>query len=183
LGIRSASNQSHSVCARANLTPVAGQISTRPIKGVADDGFGGALNDATANSVGVNFDWLVTPSFGVFGRYTYSSTDLDPVNPERPGGNVNAQAFQIGLAFPDLGKKGALGTLSCVVPFDVVAGRKFLVAGGGDGGTEYEFEASYFRPIANNIAIIPSVYLIGNPNNFESNPAIYGGTLRMQLAF
>jgi len=126
---------------------------------------------------------LVTPSFGVFGRYTYSSTHLDPVNPERPDGNVNAQAFQIGLAFPDLGKKGALGTLSCVVPFDMVAGRKFLVAGGGDGGTEYEFEASYFRPIANNIAIVPSVYLIGNPNNFESNPAIYGGTLRMQFAF
>jgi hypothetical protein len=160
-----------------------GVVSAEPIYGVADDGQGGRIKPATVNAFGVNFDWLITSKFGIFGRYSYASTEIEPSTPGRAGGNINSQSFQFGLGFPDLGKQGALATLSFLVPFDVLSGRRFLVAGGGDGGTQYEFEATYHYPITNNIALVPAFYLIGNANNFDSNPTIYVGNLRAQFSF
>ncbi len=74
-------------------------------------------------------------------------------------------------------------TLTYIVPFSILDGRDFLISGGGDGGIEYEFEASYYFPLTNNIAIIPAFYLIVNPNNFSDNPNIYVGNLRAQFSF
>lgn len=168
---------------RSAIAPVDGQIKTRPLLGVADDGFGGSLEDATADAFGVNFDWLIAPKFGVFGRYTYATTHLTPETHGISGGDVTAQSLQLGVAFPDLGKQGALATLTYVVPFDLLDGEEFLVAGGGDGGTQYEFEAAYYFPLSDRIAIIPSLYAIGNPNNFDANPTIYTGTVNTQFTF
>jgi hypothetical protein len=160
-----------------------GGATGEPIYGVADDGFGGSIENASADTFGLNFDWLVTRGFGVFGRYSYGSTNIEPTTSGRPSGEVNAQAFQFGFAFPDLGRQGALGTLSFLVPFDVLDGRDFLAAGGGNGGTQYEVEASYFLPITDNIAVVPAFYVIGNPNNFDDNPTIFIGNLRTQFSF
>ncbi len=171
---------------RSNIKQIFGQIGGaigEPIYGLADDGFGGPLRSATADTFNFNFDWRVASGLGVFGRYSHGSTHLTPVNPTRPKGDVNAQAFQLGVAFPDLVKEGALATFSFLVPFDVLGGRQFLVSGGGNGGTQYEFEATYFYPVTNNIAIVPAFYLIANPNNFDDNPTIYVGNLRAQFSF
>jgi hypothetical protein len=171
---------------RSNIKQIFGQIGGaigEPIYGLADDGFGGPLRSATADTFNFNFDWRVASGLGVFGRYSHGSTHLTPVNPTRPKGDVNAQAFQLGVAFPDLVKAGALATFSFLVPFDVLGGRNFLVSGGGNGGTQYEFEATYFYPVTNNIAIVPAFYLIANPNNFDDNPTIYVGNLRAQFSF
>jgi Carbohydrate-selective porin, OprB family/S-layer homology domain len=154
-----------------------------PIYGLADDGFGGALKPATANTFGFNFDWLVTKGFGVFGRYTYGNTNLTPVDPLRSKGDVNNQSIEFGLAFPDLGKPGAQATFSFIVPSDVIKGRRFLVAGGGDGGTQYDIEATYSYPINDNISLVPSFYAIINPNNYSTNPTVFVGNLRMQFSF
>ncbi len=171
---------------RSNIKQIFGQVGGaigEPIYGLADDGFGGPLRSATADTFNFNFDWRVASGLGVFGRYSHGSTHLTPVNPTRPKGDVNAQAFQLGAAFPDLVKEGALATFSFLVPFDVLGGRQFLVSGGGNGGTQYEFEATYFYPVTNNIAIVPAFYLIANPNNFDDNPTIYVGNLRAQFSF
>jgi hypothetical protein len=160
-----------------------GIVSAEPIYGVADDGQGGSIKPATVNAFGVNFDWLITPKIGIFGRYGYATTDITPSTPGRSGGSINSQSIQFGVGFPDLGKQGALATLSFLLPFDVLSGRKFLAAGGGDGGTQYDFEATYHYPITNNISLVPAFYLIGNPNNFDSNPTIYVGNLRAQFSF
>ncbi|KYC37225.1 porin [Scytonema hofmannii PCC 7110] len=171
---------------RSNIQQINGFIGGpigEPIYGFADDGFGGPLRNATADIFGFNFDWRVTPGFGVFGRYAYGSTHLTPVDSTKPKGDVNAQSFQLGVAFPDLGKQGALATISYLIPFSVLDGRKFLVSGGGDGGVQYEFEMTYFYPLTNNIAIVPAFYLIGNVNNFSDNPNIYVGNIRVQFSF
>lgn len=168
---------------RSRILPVDGQIRTRPIIGVADDGFGGELEDATANSFGFNFDWLITPKFGLFGRYTYASTHLNPATDGMESGNINVQSVQVGVALLDLGKRGALATISYVVPFDILEGRRFLVSGGGDGGTQYEIEANYYFPINGNVAIVPTFYITGNPNNFDDNPTIFSGAVRTQFNF
>ncbi|MDX2229637.1 MAG: iron uptake porin [Leptolyngbyaceae cyanobacterium bins.349] len=151
--------------------------------GYADDGFGGTVRTSTAHTFVANFDWLITKNFGVFGRYSYGITDINPRNPGRSGGEVRVQSFQAGLGFPDVGKKGALGVLSFVVPFDYLGGRRFLLSGAGDGGTQYELEASYYYPINDNVALIPAVYAIFNPNNFDRNPTVFVGNLRAQFSF
>lgn len=160
-----------------------GGATGEPIYGVADDGFGGTIGDAPADTFAVNFDWLITDFLGVFGRYSYGSTKIFPRDVDREDGEVNAQSFQVGLALPDLGKEGALGTFSFLVPFDVLDGEEFLAAGAGDGGTQYEFEVTYFYPVNRSLAIIPAFYLVANSNNFEDNSNIYVGNLRLQLSF
>lgn len=154
-----------------------------PLLGVVDDGFGGSIRDSIGHAFGVNFDWRLSSQLALFGRYTYGITHINPKRSDRRGGQVNAQYMQLGVAFPDLGKPGALGTFNVVVPFDVLDGRKFLVSGGGNGGREYDLEASYYYPITEGIAINPSVYWILNPNNFDNNPSIVVGTMRAQFSF
>jgi len=160
-----------------------GQIAVKPIVGVADDGFGGRVHDATSDTFGVNFDWLITKKFGIFGRYYYSSTNINPINSRLSDGNINAQNIQAGLAFPDLGKKGALATVNFVIPFDILQGRRFLVAGGGNGGTQYEIGTTYFIPLSANVGIVPSLYVIGNINNFDDNPMVFVGNLQTEFRF
>ena len=162
---------------------VGGAIGEPIPYGLADDGFGGELRHAFGDVFLFNFDWLVTQGFGLFGRYSYGSTDLTPRNPDREKGEINSQSLQLGFAFPDLGKEGAQATFSYLIPFSILDGRKFLVSGGGDGGVGYEFEVNYFYPITDNIAISPSFYVILNPNNFDSNDPIYVSNFRLQFDF
>jgi Carbohydrate-selective porin, OprB family/S-layer homology domain len=172
---------------RSNIKATGGRISgaiAEPLPyGVADDGQGGGINNATADTIILNFDWLVTKGFGVFGRYSYGSTNISPLNPAVQGGSVNVNAFQFGLAFPDLFKESALAVLSFVVPHSYSSGRNFLASGGGDGATQYELELSYYYPISKNIAIVPAFYAIFNPNSFSTNPAVFVGNIRTQFSF
>ena len=172
---------------RSNIKANGGRISgatAEPLPyGFADDGVGGAINNATADTIILNFDWLVTKGFGVFGRYSYGSTNISPLNPAVQGGSVNVNAFQFGLAFPDLFKESALAVLSFVVPHSYSSGRNFLASGGGDGATQYDLELSYYYPISKNIAIVPAFYAIFNPNSFSTNPTVFVGNLRTQFSF
>ncbi|WP_353932754.1 iron uptake porin [Okeanomitos corallinicola TIOX110] len=156
---------------------------TEPFYGVADDGLGGDVSNGTADTFGINADWRITPKFGIFGRYTYGSTKVYPTTPGVPDGEINTQSFQLGMAFPDLGKEGAMGQLSFLIPMDITSGRDYLVSGAGNGGTWYEIEGSYFVPISSNIALVPSFSVVVNPNNFDNNPTIFIGNLRTQFNF
>jgi len=172
---------------RSNIEPnaagfVGGAVS-EPIYGFADDGFGGPLRTATADTFLFNFDWLLSKGFGLFGRYSYGSTNLYPISDTLPDGNIDAQSVQVGVAFPDLFKPGALATISYVQPFDVQGGREFLASGGGDGASQEEVEISYRYPLSPNLALVPSVYWINNVNNFSDNPDIYVFNLQAQLTF
>ena len=151
--------------------------------GYADDGFGGRVKDATADTVVANFDWTITPQVGIFGRYSYGRTGINPVDAARVGGDITVQSIQMGLGFPDLGKKGALGVISYLIPHTYTGGRQFLLSGAGDGGKQQELEISYYYPINKNIAIVPSMYAIFNPNNFSTNPTVFIGNLRTQFTF
>jgi len=172
---------------RSNIEPnpsgfVGGAVS-EPIYGFADDGFGGPLDIATADTFLFNFDWLVTDKFGLFGRYSYGSTNLFPVSDTLPNGEVNAQSVQVGVAFPDLFKKGAQGIISYVRPFDLLDGDNFLASGAGDGAVQQELEVSYRYPINKNFALVPSLYYINNVNNFSDNPDLYVFNLQAQFSF
>ncbi len=175
------------IYARSSLKPyngfIGGTVGEPLPYGYADDGFGGRVRDSGADTFVVNFDWLLSRNFGLFGRYSYGQLDINPVNRDRAGGDIKVQSFQVGMGFPDLGKKGALGVISFVVPHDYISGRRFLLSGGGNGGTQYEVEGSYYYPITNNIAIVPAFYTIFNANNFDGNPTVFIGNLRTQFTF
>jgi hypothetical protein len=168
--------------ANGNITGFGvGGATGEPIYGVADDGFGGTIGDAPSDTFALNVDFKILDKLGIFGRYNYGSTSIRPRNPNLENGEVNAQAFQAGVAFPDLGKEGALGTVSFVVPFDVLDGEEYLASGLGDGGTQFDLEATYNFPVNDNLSILPAFYYINSPNNFEDNPDIYVGNIRMQF--
>ncbi len=167
----------------ANAFGIVGGAVAEPLQGLADDGFGGPLRTATADTFLFNFDWLVTEGFGLFGRYSYGSTHLFPATAGREGGDVNAQSVQIGTAFPDLFKPGALATISYVQPFEVLNGENFLISGSGDGGIQKEVEVSYRYPVNSNFAVVPSVYWIMDANNFSDNPDIFVFNLQTQITF
>lgn len=175
------------IYARSSLKPyngfIGGAVGEPLPYGYADDGFGGKVRDSGADTFVVNFDWLLSRNFGLFGRYSYGQLEVNPVNRDRSGGDIKVQSFQVGMGFPDIGKKGALGVLSFVIPQDYISGRRFLLSGGGNGGTQYEIEGSYYYPITNNIAIVPAFYAIFNANNFDGNPTVFVGNLRTQFSF
>jgi hypothetical protein len=169
---------------KTNTSGFIGGANAEPLPyGIADDGKGGKINDASADAFVLNFDWLVSKGFGVFGRYSYGSTKITPINPAIAAGTVDVNAFQFGLAFPDLFKENALAVLSFVVPHSISNGRNFLASGGGDGATQYDLELSYYYPVSKNIAIVPAVYAIFNPNSFSTNPSVFVGNLRTQFSF
>lgn len=172
---------------RSNLEPNSqgfdGGALSEPLYGFADDGFGGPLRTATADTFLFNFDWLVAKGFGLFGRYSYGSTNLFPATAGRADGDVNAQSIQIGTAFPDLIKQGALATISYVQPFEVLDGRNFLLSGGGDGGIQKEVEVSYRYPVNSSFSVVPSIYWIMEANNFSDNPDIFVFNLQTQISF
>ncbi|MGL5064348.1 MAG: iron uptake porin [Microcoleus sp.] len=170
---------------RSNIQQIGGLIgspNSKPLNAVADDGFGGRLGNSTANTFSFNFDWALSRRFGMFGRYGYAETNIFPKT-NRPDGTIETQTYQLGVAFPDLFKKGALFTLSYLVPFDITGGRRFLISGGGNGGNQYEIEATYYLPLTDNVSIVPAFYVIGNANNFDNNPTIFVGNLRTQFSF
>jgi hypothetical protein len=146
--------------------------------GFSVGGGDGGLKYAAADAFTANFDWAITPKIGIFGRYSFAKTKLNPVDAK-----VNTQSFQVGLGFPDLGKKGALGVITYMVPMNITKGRQYFASGAGDGGTQSQIEASYFYPITNNVAVVPSFYAIFKPNNFTSNPTVYVGNVRAQFSF
>jgi hypothetical protein len=162
---------------------VIGDAVGEPIRGLADDGFGGALVNAQSDVFTLGFDWRMSEHLAMFGRYGTGRTNLNPADPARDNGTVTMQSFQIGLAFPDLFKRGAQGMISFAMPYDVKSGREFLVSGSGDGGTQYDLELVYFYPITRNIAIVPNLYFIFNPNNFDSNPTVTVANLRLSFRF
>ncbi|MEM9976211.1 MAG: iron uptake porin [Cyanobacteria bacterium P01_D01_bin.2] len=167
----------------SNANGFVGGAVSEPLYGFADDGFGGPLDGATADTLMFNFDWQPLNWLGLFGRYSYGSTNLQVRTPGRPDGEVNAQSLQLGVAFHDLLKPGSLATISYLQPFDVIDGRDFLISGGGDGAVQEELEVSFRYPLTNNFAIVPSYYWIQNANNFGDNPDIHIFNLQTQFSF
>lgn len=80
-------------------------------------------------------------------------------------------------------KEGAQANFSYLIPFAITNGREFLLSGGGDGAVQSEFELSYYYPINDNLAIVPSFYMIIRPNNFSQNAPLYVGNVRTQFNF
>jgi len=159
-----------------------GQVSSLPVWGVIDDGEGGKLKGGNSQMIGLGFDWFIDPEIRLFGSYNYSSTKIEPRNVNLNYGLINSQQIQTGINILDLGKEGTITSFIYTIPFDLLTGKNYLVAGGGNGTMTQEFEASYYFPVNDYLALVPTFYLIVNPNQFNNNN-VYVGNLQMQLLF
>jgi len=141
-------------------------------------------NNAQSDVFVANFDWLVSKGFGLFGRYGYSTSNINLT--AGGSGNVVTQTFQVGAAFPDLFKEGALGLISFGMPFNLTSNNVPVISGAGNGGTystQYDLEFSYVLPITKNISLVPSFYTIFSPNNIRENPTVFVGNLQAVFSF
>jgi hypothetical protein len=114
------------------------------------------------------------------------------------GDTASVINWAVGLGFPDLGKKGNLlgfvfgmppkvtdtplrgqtlrNSLGVLVPGATKPNRQ-------DKGDSYHIEGFYRYQVSDNISITPGAFVILNPENNNSNDAIWVGTIRTTFTF
>ncbi len=122
---------------------------------------------------GVNAEWAITPSVGVFGRYGTGTQKTGNLNL----GDQTLNTWQLGFAFPDLFAPG--NTLG------IAAGQPIRVSSGSQSpsGTETNYELYYNFKLNDRITLTPDIQIISQPNNVAGNGSITVGTLRAVFNF
>jgi porin len=129
---------------------------------------GGELSNNHFDAIGANVEFSITNKIGIFGRYGYSSYE------ETVFGDIEPNYWMAGIAARDLFKEGALA--------GIAIGQPFIVSEIGDG-TQTNFEAFYNYPFSRNIQVTPSIQVIDNAGNQDSNDTIVVGTVRTVFMF
>jgi hypothetical protein len=129
---------------------------------------GGEIFDNRFDGIGANIEWRISPQVALFGRYGFSTYDNTVF------GDIDPNYWMAGIAFPDLFKQGAIA--------GIAAGQPFIVTEIGDA-TQTNFEAFYNFPVNDNIRITPTIQVITNPANQNTNGTIVTGTLRTVFSF
>lgn len=129
---------------------------------------GGKVFDNSFDVFGTNLEFSFTPKFGVFARYGYGNYD------ETVFGDLDVHYWMAGIGARDLFTEGALA--------GIAVGQPFTADEVGDA-TQTNFEIFYNYPISRQLQITPTVQVINNPGNQDSNGTIITGTLRSVFSF
>jgi Carbohydrate-selective porin, OprB family/S-layer homology domain len=122
------------------------------------------------DAFGVNAEWAITPSVGIFGRYGLGTQKLFT-----PGvADNNLTTWQLGLAFPDLFAPG--NTLA------IAAGQPVRATNIADG-SETDYELYYSLRLNDRITLTPDLQIISQPGNVAGNSTLVLGTLRAVFKF
>ena len=130
------------------------------------------LSDIDINAFGLNAQWRINRSVGVFGRYGIASYEGFSAPLDRSL-DLTPQTWAVGLTLQDWLVPGALAGLAVGQPF---AGTDL-----GDA-TQTNFEAFYNLPLNDRLSVTPVFMLITRPDN-DDRPAIWQGTLRTVVTF
>ena len=129
---------------------------------------GGEIFGSDFQGVGVNFEWLILPQLGIFGRYGYSDYPNTTIS------DLNPNYWLAGLSFSDLLVEGSLSGIAIAQPF--------IESAAGDA-TQTNLEVFYNYPVNDSIAISPILQTVFNAGNQSRNGTIYSGTLRGVFSF
>jgi hypothetical protein len=122
------------------------------------------------DAYGVNAEWSITPSVGIFGRYGAGTRK------SAAAADINLNTWQLGFAFPDLFAPG--NTLG------IAAGQPVRATSGAvPTGTELNYELYYNFKLNDRITLTPDIQVISQPNNVAGNPTITVGALRAVFNF
>ncbi len=129
---------------------------------------GGELFDNRFDVFGANVELTLAQRFGIFGRYGYGNYN------DTQFGDIEPNYWMAGIAVRDLFKPGSLA--------GIAVGQPFIATEIGDS-TQTNYEAFYNYPVNQNIQITPTLQVISNAGNQESNGTIWTGTLRTVFSF
>jgi Carbohydrate-selective porin, OprB family/S-layer homology domain len=135
----------------------------------------------TANAFGVQASFKVSPKLVINGSVGYTNADSrDAVF----DGDFDIWNWQVGLALPDLGKKGNLAGLIVGMEPKVTGSSGLLGATfGEDDDTSLHIEGFYQYALTDRIAITPGIVWITAPNHNNANSDIVIGTIRTTFTF
>ena len=148
--------------------------------GISQDPFQGAAT--TSERFGLQGNWLISPRLNLSGWGGYAlaqGESVDSFGSNRQGDRADIWTWNAALSFIDLGKDGAVFTLSGGLP--PVA--PYVEGSTADSGTSYIIQAQYGYPFSNNINITPGFFVVLNPNNNDSNSAVWVGVIRTTFSF
>ncbi len=129
---------------------------------------GGEVFDNHFDVIGANLELTIANKFGIFGRYGYSSYNGTIF------GDINPSYWMAGIAFRDLFTRGALAGFA--------VGQPFIASEIGDS-TQTNYEIFYNYPLNDKVQITPTLQIIDNAANQDSNSTIFTGTLRTVYSF
>ncbi|MCP6757264.1 MAG: iron uptake porin [Fischerella sp. CENA71] len=129
---------------------------------------------SSSNSYGLSAAFRPSDKFSVSGFVSYHD-----VTGGGTGDDFEAWSYALGVAFPDLGKKGnVLGILAGAEPYSLNR-----VAGVDDGDVPYHFEGFYKYQVSDNISVTPGVIWVTSPGQNSNNDDAIIGTLRTTFTF
>ncbi|OYD97748.1 hypothetical protein CDG76_02570 [Nostoc sp. 'Peltigera membranacea cyanobiont' 210A] len=134
------------------------------------------LNASSSNSYGVSAAFKPSDKLSISGFISYH--DVTGVGADD---DYEAWSYGLGVALPDLGKKGnVLGIFAGAEPY--ARNRGGVFAGTGND-IPYHFEGFYKYRVSDNISITPGVIWLTSPGQNSNNDDAIIGTLRTTFTF
>ncbi len=139
--------------------------------GLSNNPFAGAAT--TSDNFGIQTSFKLSNAINLGGWVGYTSANRETI----AGGNSSIWNWAVTLALPDLGKKGNLGGL--------IVGQQPKITGGvgAEAGSNFFVEGLYRYQMTDKISITPGLMVIFNPENINSRPTAYVGTIRTTFQF
>ena len=136
----------------------------------------------STNAYGVGATFQISPQFVVNGSVGY--TNARSLG-DGTKGTLDIWNWSVGLAFPDLGKKGNLaGIIVGQEPKVARATGNFgQLIGGRDRDTSLHIEGFYQYQLTDNISITPGIIWLTAPDHNNQNDDIVIGTIRTTFTF
>jgi hypothetical protein len=137
-----------------------------------------AAFDTRVNAYGASAFFKLSPKIVLNGFLTYAD-----VNYQGDGfGSGDVWTYGLGVAFPDLGKKGNLGGLAFgAQPY--LGNPKQLGNLLSSNSVPFHIEGFYKYQVTNNISVTPGIIWILNPGQTSSNEDVVIGTVRTTFTF
>ncbi|MFM8293445.1 MAG: iron uptake porin [Microcystaceae cyanobacterium] len=138
----------------------------------------------SADHVTWGFGWRAMPTLALTGDVGVAFAHAEQDNPTYGvvrGDGATLFEWNLGLSLIDLFGEGNIGSLMVGNPYRVVQqGSGFLKP---ESDTAWHIEAAYKYNFNNNISIQPGFLVVLNPENNNSNPAIWVWQLKTQYMF
>jgi Carbohydrate-selective porin, OprB family/S-layer homology domain len=125
--------------------------------------------DVESDAFGIQAKYDISPKLSLRAWGGYIDADV------QAGNDAEIWTYALALAFPDLGKEGALGY--------ILAGSAPYDGNNVTNETPFHVELAYRYPITDGIAITPGLIILTDPNQGVRGDAVYIGTIRTVFNF
>jgi hypothetical protein len=167
---------------RANLrAALANNAGFSTTLGLAD----GLDLPTSSNAFGAEASFQITPGIVLNGAVGYTKTrTLSSLGGILPRGDLDIWNWSVGLAFPDLFRKGSIGGIIVGMEpkvTDVSDDLRAVI--GKDRSTSLHVEGFYQFQLSDNIAITPGLIWLTNPDHNDNNDDALIGVVRTTFTF